>query len=150
MASKNRFFPVLVAASVLVFFMPVLTASGQMMPGPAPGGGTTTSGTYFSGMGKINAVDPTARTITITMTFGSRLLESFIGGNPANFPISTKAYIAAMPLGGMMGGTGGMMGGNFSTLTLSNLKPGDFIGFMGTYDSTKKQYTLTRIMDWIQ
>lgn len=55
-----------------------------------------------------------------------------------------------MPMGGMVGGSGGMMGGAYNTLTLNDIKSGDFVGFTGTYDSTTKQYTITRLMDWIQ
>ncbi len=95
--------------------LPLQAAFAQMAPG-APGQQATAN--TFSAFGTVTSVDPTAKTVTITITRAGRLLKGEIG-NPVTFQVSSTAWVGPMGQGGMMGGMGcicrgqggGMMGG---------------------------------------
>ncbi len=113
------------------------------------GGGTVAN--RFSGFGTVTAVDVTAKTVTVSITMASKLLKNDVG-NEVTFHVSSTAWVGSMVMGGMMSQAGAnhsqMMGGN-TQLTLSQIKVGDQVGFMGALNTTSKEYYIDRLMDWL-
>lgn len=157
------------AALTLSALFSAQAAFAQAAPG-APGQQATPNN--FSAFGTVTSVDPTAKTVTITITRAGRLLKGEIG-NPVTFQVSSTAWVGPMGPGGMMGGMGcrgqgGMMGGQgggmmgqgrmgpggagtqpAGNIPLTDIQQGDEVHFMGYQDAATHEYVLTRLMVWL-
>jgi len=162
MQNVTRIFVAMVCVMALLLAATSITSA----QGRGQKGGADKWADRFSAKGVVVSTDSAAGSMVVAVDVGSRLLKDSFGSN-VTFQVSNDVKVAPFGMGGHGmgkgaaalgmkggkrpggGGKGGGGKGGHGRLTFADVQAGDAVFIAGTYDSGSKQYTVTKIMDWI-